>query len=188
MIDTSHFLTGINKKNDKAWKQLYRYFYASLCSYSAKIIGDSETAEDVVQSCLVHLYDSGCDFPNMKTVTAYLYRSVYHHSLNVLRNKKSADHIHQEWFAGISGSEDEEADFQALEEEVVSRFYYALSELPGQQRDILLGTLQGEKVRDIALRLGISENSVKTQKKRAYESLRKKLGNMFLLALITIFS
>lgn len=187
MIDTTHFLIGINKKSDKAWKQLYRYFYASLCSYSAKIIGDSETAEDVVQSCLVRLYDSDFDFPNIKTVTAYLYRSVYHHSLNVLRNKKSAELIHQEWFAGISAC-DEEADFRALEEEVVSRFYYALSELPAQQRDILLGTLKGEKVRDIALRMGISENSVKTQKKRAYFSLRKKLGDMYLLTIILIFS
>lgn len=187
MNDVSHFLIGINKKNDKAWKQLYHYFYASLCNYSAKIIGDSETAEDVVQNCLVRLYDSTFNFPDIKAVTAYLYRSVYHHSLNVIRNKKSSEQIHQEWFSGILDHE-EEADIRALEEEVIGRFYIALNELPAQQREILWGSLKGEKVRDIAVRLKVSENSVKTQKKRAYFYLRQVLGDMFPLSIVLFFS
>lgn len=54
-MEQTQFLNGVNRKGDKAWKELYRYFYAPLCSYSVKITGDADAAEDIVQGCLVRL-------------------------------------------------------------------------------------------------------------------------------------
>ena len=67
----------------------------------------------------------------------------------------------------------------ALEEEAITRFHKVLELLPGQQRDILLHCMKGEKVREIAEALGVSENTVKTQKKRAYEFVRDELGELW---------
>lgn len=187
MTDISQFLNDINQKDDLAWKELYRYFYASLCCYSSKVTGDSGSAEDVVQNCFIELYDSSFSFPNIKAITAYMYRSVYHRSLNIIRNKKSSAQIHREWFDGLRESE-EEADGRAFEEEVIGRFYQVLYELPTQQREILMGSLRGEKIKDTAERLSLSENTVKTQKKRAYLYLRKNMGDAFSLVMLLIFS
>ena len=68
-----------------------------------------------------------------------------------------------------------------------SRFYQAISRLPEQQREILLQSANGKKIRDIALSLGISENTVKTQKKRAYFFLREQLGELWLFVLPLLF-
>ena len=38
--------------------------------------------------------------------------------------------------------------------------------------------MKGERVRDMAEKLGISENTVKTQKKRAYAFVREQLGDV----------
>ena len=65
-------------------------------------------------------------------------------------------------------SDEETAQEMAVREEVISYFYELLYQLPVQQRDILLYSLQGLKVQDIAGIMDISENSIKTQKKRAY--------------------
>ena len=74
-----------------------------------------------------------------------------------------------------------------VKREAISRFYQAISRLPEQQREILLQSANGKKIRDIALSLGISENTVKTQKKRAYFFLREQLGELWLFVLPLLF-
>ena len=53
--------------------------------------------------------------------------------------------------------------------------------LPEQQRDILLRSMKGEKVKDMAEKLGVSENTIKTQKKRAYAFVREQLGDVWMV-------
>ena len=166
-METRLFIQGVNLKEDQAWKELYNYFYAPLCCYSARLIGDEDAAEDIVQGCLLRLWRSSLCFQDIKIITSYLYRSVYHASLNFLRDRQRAHKLHEKWMKQTYESE-VAAIAGAIEEEAISRFYQAISRLPEQQREILLQSANGKKIRDIALSLGISENTVKTQKKRAY--------------------
>ena len=69
----------------------------------------------------------------------------------------------------------------ALEEEAITRFYTVIIRLPKQQRDILLRSMKGEKVKDMAEKLGVSENTIKTQKKRAYAFVREQLGDVWMV-------
>ncbi|MFR7824829.1 MAG: RNA polymerase sigma factor, partial [Odoribacter splanchnicus] len=62
-----------------------------------------------------------------------------------------------------------------------------MDQLPRQQQDILLYTLKGLKVQEIAVILNISENSVKTQKKRAYLFVRDHFDPVQLHILYFIF-
>ena len=70
-----------------------------------------------------------------------------------------------------------EADAQklALKEEVIRRFYEVLYKLPRQQQDVLLFSLRGLSVSDVAKEMNVSENTVKTKKKRAYLFVREHL-------------
>ncbi|MFR6285121.1 MAG: RNA polymerase sigma factor [Odoribacter splanchnicus] len=175
-METRLFIQGVNLKEDQAWKELYNYFYAPLCCYSARLIGDEDAAEDIVQGCLLRLWRSSLCFQDIKIITSYLYRSVYHASLNFLRDRQRAHKLHEKWMKQTYESE-VAAIAGAIEEEAISRFYQAISRLPEQQREILLQSANGKKIRDIALSLGISENTVKTQKKRAYFFCGNSLAN-----------
>lgn len=84
------FLDGVNRKEEQAWAELYDYFYAPLCCYSTKIIGDAQVAEDIVQNILIKLWHSNLHFNEIKVITAYLYHSVYNTSLNYIRDKQRA--------------------------------------------------------------------------------------------------
>ena len=75
-MDEREFLSGVNRKDERAWKELYDCFYAPLCCYSARILKDGTEAEDVVQDCLVKLWHSEVKFEDMKVITSYLYRAV----------------------------------------------------------------------------------------------------------------
>ncbi|MBO5633038.1 MAG: hypothetical protein J5965_28605, partial [Aeriscardovia sp.] len=56
--------------------------------------------------------------------------------------------------------------------------------LPERQREVLLLTMEKRKVKEIAELMSISINSVKTQKQRAMETLRKTLNNTQWLLLL----
>ena len=75
-MERVEFLEGVNRKEDKAWNELYQYFYAPLCCYSARITRNENAAEDIVQGCLVRLWHSSVCFREIKVITSYLYRSV----------------------------------------------------------------------------------------------------------------
>ena len=177
-MDEREFLSGVNRKDERAWKELYDCFYAPLCCYSARISKDGTEAEDVVQDCLVKLWHSEVKFEDMKVITSYLYRAVYRATLNAVRDRERDRRIHERWVEGLAEDEGWAAEM-ALEEEAITRFHKVLELLPGQQRDILLHCMKGEKVREIAEALGVSENTVKTQKKRAYEFVRDELGELW---------
>ena len=92
----------------------------------------------------------------------------------------------EEWMDRVLEDE-EEGMAMALEEEAITRFYTVVSGLPEQQREILLLCMKGEKVKEIAAKLGISENTVKTQKKRAYHFLREQLSELWAIVLPLLF-
>ena len=46
MIDEELILSGVNRKNEKAWASLYEHFYAALCVYVNRILKGSEIVID----------------------------------------------------------------------------------------------------------------------------------------------
>lgn len=185
-MDDAHFLEGVNRKEPKAWERLYDYFYAPLCCYATRVVKDEERAKDIVQECMVQLWRSKVVFEDIKVLTAYVYRAVYRASLNDLRSRERSQRLHEEWTKELLRNEEEGME-KALEEETISRFYAILERLPEQQRDIILLCMKGLKVREIAVELDISENTVKTQKKRAYQFIRGELGELWAVVVSLLF-
>ena len=87
MSSQEKFLKGINQKESDAWKELYRYFYGTLCNYTTKIVVDETVAEDIVQECFISIWNSSLHFQEMKALSVYLYRSVHNNALKYLRDK-----------------------------------------------------------------------------------------------------
>ena len=184
-MDDEKFISGLNQKDGGAWKRLYEEFYAPLCAYSEKLSKGQADAEDVVQDCMVELWDSSLCFPNVKALTAWLYKVVYTRTLNALRDKANAEQSLAEYAVEIP-TEDEAAD-EAAEENAVARLRKMMKVLTPQQQDILRMTLDGLKVKDIAAALGVTDNTVKMQKKRAYTTLRERFGKAGAALLVMFF-
>ena len=71
-----------------------------------------------------------------------------------------------------------------LEEEIFIRLQQAIDELPEKYRKVINLSLEGLSDKEVALRLGISIDAVKQQKKRGKEQLKEKLNHPFLFLLI----
>ena len=163
-LNEQEILRGVNQKDLKAWETLYASYYAALCSYADGIVKDSDTAQDIVQDTLIRIWNSDRTFPDIKELTWYLYRSTYNNALFHLRTQASRQNILRKMVA-------EEVEFY-------------IEDLPEERKKILLMSIQGHSGNEIADLLGISINTVKTQKNRGFKYLREKLKDSVLLFLL----
>ena len=189
MFDSDGFIVKLNKKEDAAWLRLYEEFYPALCAYAAKLTHENAGVEDIVQDCMVGLWDSSLCFPNIKALAAWLYKAVYSRALNLIRDRDSSRRLLGNYVSEFIYSEEMAIEL-AIEESVVAKLRLVLADLSEQQRAVMNLSLEGCKVREIAHLLNISENTVKMQKKRAYAVIRERMGRSggILLALISLLT
>lgn len=76
---------------------------------------------------------------------------------------------------------------EVLREETYQLLREAIKGLSPQAARVVDLTLKGYSNQDISEELGVTINTVKTTKRRAYEALRKDLGHQFVMLLLTNF-
>lgn len=174
-IDT--ILRGVNRKDEKMWGDFYDRFYTALCVYVSKMLPVPEAVEDLVQDVFVSVWEGKRIFADIKELTNYLYRACYNNALLYIRNNQ----IHDTILSALAEEEDlqDEDMIYALtvKEEIIRQLYFHIEELPTEQRRIILMRIEGFTWEEIATRLDISINTVKTQKSRSYRFLRERLGD-----------
>lgn len=189
--ESEEFVSRVNGKEPVAWEELYaRYYKGALCLFGVAY-GDAAFAEDLVQELLLRMWQSDRTFSVLPELAAYLYRSVYHNSLAYRRDRSNRESLLRNMHEQQVRDEvspphfDPEADTGLLAgmvgEEVIRRLYSDIHALPSEQSRIIRLSIAGFKGAEIARRLGISINTVKTQKYRGYRSLRLKLSKFFFL-------
>lgn len=182
-LNEQEILRGVNQKDLKAWETLYASYYAALCSYADGIVKDSDTAQDIVQDTLIRIWNSDRTFPDIKELTWYLYRSTYNNALFHLRTQASRQNILRKMVAEEVELPDEQFAL-TVQEELIRQLYVYIEDLPEERKKILLMSIQGHSGNEIADLLGISINTVKTQKNRGFKYLREKLKDSVLLFLL----
>ena len=165
--------------DEEAFKILYEEFFHALLAIACKYV-ESEVAKDIVQDTFFKLWTTPHKFLVTTDLRFYLYRSVQNQCLNYIRDKKVEDRYRDR-------AEVVSEDFfynTVLEEEIFIRLQQAIDELPEKYRKVINLSLEGLSDKEVALRLGISIDAVKQQKKRGKEQLKEKLNHPFLFLLI----
>ena len=159
----------------ESFNQLYRSYYAALCYFSLKIVGDSESARDIVEEVFVQLISSKREFTESDNLKAWLYTATRNASLNHLKKEK---HLKERQFEFSIGQENEEPTFEyeMLRTEVFKKVLLEIKQLPGHSGKIIemsyLGRMKNEQ---IALELGLSEKTVKNLKSSGLAMLKSRL-------------
>ncbi len=170
-------------------EQLFRRYYARLAHFSYQITGHREGAEDIAQEAFISYWHQQEEVAvDEAAVKAFLYSTVRNASLNAVRHTKVVQLHHSQTQATPPAPEKEPDVLRALiRAEVVAEIYEALEALPAGCRTIVqMGYLEDKKNHEIAAELGISVNTVKTQKQRGLQLLRLRLRPETLLALLLL--
>ena len=169
-------VAGINEKDEHAFKYLYDTYYASLCHYARRFVGEQANEEDIVQEILIKLWEGKGYFKNKKVLAVYLYRSVHNACLFFLRDQKERTGLNLQQLEEKLEFDSPDQEELLLEEEYYRQIFCTLGTLSAQRRMIVELTMQGKTNEEIAVELNISVNTVKTLKRKAYAYLREKLS------------
>lgn len=138
------------------------------------------------QEAFVALLEQGCTFDNEYMAKGFLYKTLRNKCLNHLRHEQirsryaemQAAHYKRE----RSEKKSEEFFIDAIMREESSLIIsQAIEGLPEMGRQVLNMSVEGLSNQEIADVLGISINTVRTHKSRAYKVLRIVLSNQWML-------
>lgn len=186
-LDNISVFTSGNVTHDLTFTSVFAKSYAGLVFFSFNIIGDKEEAEDVVQNAFVSYWNCKDDLGyEPKVVKGFLYTTVRNLCLDLLRHR-----LVVQKFRGQLEDDPIEENFvekEIIRAEVLSEIFNAIELLPSGCRQILeMSYLEGKKNQEISDELGVSINTVKTQKQRALQLLKLKLSSTALIFLLPLF-
>lgn len=165
------------------FEQVFREHYKSLHAYACSILKDEDTAEEVVQNVFYKLWEKKERIQTLDSIPAYLYRSVYNESLNMIKhNKVKSEH---QTHVGYQTNHTEDTADQTNLKELESRLAQAMNELPEQCRTIFqMSRFEELKYREIADKLNLSVKTIENQMGKALKLMRLKLADFLIIIMI----
>ena len=169
-----HLLSLLNAGDIKAYDFLYKKYYGLIVLYAYKLTNDHAMAEDIVQDIFISIWKNRVQFANDRSIPFYLYRSVRNYYVNHRLHPRSRQiEIDEEALINYCDYDDPNTLF--MEEEIYTFMFEAIDQLPKRCREVMLKVLEGKKNMEIAVEMSLSIETVKTQKKRGIDILRKIL-------------
>lgn len=170
--------------DDQAFEQLFKSHFKALHSYAMAILKDEDTAEEIVQQMFLKFWEKRELLNIQNSVKAYLYKCVYHDSLNFLKHEKIKTK-YQDFASYAMNDHQEPASSKVEMTELEHRIAQALNELPEQCRTIFqMSRFEELKYREIAEQLGLSVKTIENQMGKALKIMRLKLADFLSLILL----
>lgn len=169
--------------DEQEFHNIFNEYYVPLCSFASRYTEEAELSADIVQDAFAKLWQIRKDFFYLHQVKAFLYTVVRNKALNELEHSK----VVYEYAQKIINKETDAFFHDAVVEEETYRILIeAIEKLPEQMRAIMRLALNGQRNADIADRLNVSTETVRTLKKIAYKKLRKHLTDYYYYLILFI--
>jgi RNA polymerase sigma-70 factor, ECF subfamily len=184
-FDFDFFWQQIKNGDENALEKVYKASYRSVVYYATEITGQSQLAEEVVQDVFLKIWQSRSELSVKGSFKAYLFQSVHNHSLNALRQQKTRKESvnlvapEKTWkFISDNYKVVDNLIDKIFSDETEVLIEQAIKELPDQcSKVFLLSRFESMNNEEIAVKLGLSENTVKTHIYRALQKIALALKN-----------
>lgn len=177
----------------QAYEILFRYYYKFLCSYAYGLTKDKHMAEEIVEDFFVDLWNNRNKTAINSSVRSYFVGAIHNRCLNYLQREKRR-FISIQDISNLIGTEDTSDMLitpevpSLLANDLENALAKAIEKLPPQCKEIfLLSRFNDLRYDEIASKLNISLNTVKTQIKIALQKLRKYLKDYLTIILFFLF-
>ena len=171
----------LKKGNVACVKMLFDNYYRALCVFALRFLNSFEDAEDVVQEVFVNFWEKkkGCEFSG--SLRSFLFGAVNKAALYHLRNSDRMV------FEGLETHLNQlmEEEMPESDEDIALRkqkLFREIEALPEKCREVFVAiVLENLSYKEVAEKLNVSVNTVKTHYSRALKQLREHLDIIALL-------
>lgn len=174
------FLAG----QEKAYDKLFRTYFAGLVLYAHNIIKEDAIAKDIAQDSFIKLWKHRAAIKKAEAAKSYLY--------TVVRNA-CIDYINKQarWTTSVKNWQPDSQqiengyDEQIVHAETMRIIFQAAENLPPVMREVFrLYYVEGKTYKEISELYGTKEDTIRKQRRRAIEILRKEVGLTITLTVV----
>ncbi|MFI2744318.1 RNA polymerase sigma-70 factor [Zhouia sp. PK063] len=158
------------------FKALFLAEFAPLCLFANSYLHDQQASKDVVQDVFIKVWEKGVYFSSNSAAKSYLYTAVKNKAIDTLRSTVLRNTDKETALEKLSIDNSDDKFYQeVISVETIRLLQKAISSLPQKCAAIINLSLKEYTNEEIATELGISINTVKTQKKIGYKKLKELL-------------
>ncbi|WP_316825911.1 RNA polymerase sigma-70 factor [Pedobacter miscanthi] len=169
---TEMFLGG----DQFAYTEIFERYHGLLLRHTFQLLQDKDEALDLVQDVFLSLWQRRETLVFSTSLSAYMYTATRNRVFNRLSHQKVANR-YADSLAGFMKKNHPVADEQMIEKELTVLIEKEIHNLPAKMREIFLLRRKDElSYKEIAERLGISDQTAKLQVHNAVKTLRIKMS------------
>ncbi len=183
-VSDADLITLVTQGDQAALEALYERYSRAVYSFSLRIVGDAQVAEEILQEVFVRAWQQGGSFQTARgSLITWLLSITHNLSIDEVRRRKrrpqKAESEEPESILAMLPDEslgvEEEVWLSSLRVSIQN----ALQQLPAAQREAIeLAYFQGLTQREIAETLGEPLGTIKTRMRLGMLKLREQLGPM----------
>lgn len=187
MIRETEIIQGLERGDQQALITLFDSCYRPLCIYALRYLPHFDDAEDVVQEVFVSFWKNKNGKRFQGSLRAYLFGAVAKSAIKQASRNKRTSLLETSHFQQTG------TDIWAVPDEqemirVAERIDAEVANLPDRSREAFqLVVLENLSYPQVAVRMGVTKNTVKTLYYRAIKQLREQLDEHSLLLLLYFF-
>jgi RNA polymerase sigma-70 factor, ECF subfamily len=177
--DDSEIVIELVSGSKKAFEQIFYKYHKRVYSFSLRLLGDTYSAEEITQRVFVAIWDQRKRIDETKLLTPYIFsiaRYLIYQEFRLRVYRKAV-------FEEISSSQSSFVEItkdEILYNELFEIMQKVIDDLPPRQKEIFrLNRDSRLTYKQIAVQLGISENTVDTHIRRALAHIRKMFESYY---------
>jgi RNA polymerase sigma-70 factor (ECF subfamily) len=179
-------LRQVAEGDEEAFRQLFNAYQRRIYSYAYKVTASREATEDIIQDVFLEIWNMRHRLTEVENFNAYLHRAahnkVYRNLQRVAKEELVLRHLKTQ------GAFADEAGKPLLSKEVAQFIQSLVNKLTPRQREVfLLSREEGLKYEEIAERMGVGFETVKSHLADALKFLRSEIGKQYGPKAIAIF-
>ncbi len=178
----------MNKVQVPSVEEVFKRYYPRLCHFAWQFLHDKDVIEDIVQDAFIAYWNNiGAIADHDVAIKNFLYTSVRNFCYNVIRRERTTQRFHL--LHQADECEESQVLTKIIRSEIMDEIYKIVQSMPvACQKVFRLGYLEGLTNQQIAKKLDISINTVKTQKQRGLKIIKGKLNpELFALVAVLLF-
>ena len=187
MPDELILFEKMQRGDTSALEYFFREYTDVLYYRALGFVKDNLAAEDIVQEVFIRFWQLRKNLKITDSVPGYLCKAVDHRCHNYLEHLKVKHRYEesQKWEEVMEEVSEDEEELNIMRE----RLKMFVDSLPEKCREIfILACIEGLKYKQVAEKLDVSVNTVKTQLKSAYSKLRTEFNeNDLKIILLLVF-
>jgi RNA polymerase sigma-70 factor (ECF subfamily) len=185
-VDDKELFRLIQQHNKEAFNLLYGRYYKMLYVLAFRYLKNQDAAADIIQQSFAKLWEFKNDFSVDSNVKSYLYSMVKNLVLNQMRNENNA--LEHQYKIAQEIPQYEDNLIANIEKKELSDILFRAIEMLPEQKKMVCNYKLEEKLsnREIADKMDISINTVKTHYAQSLKQLRAFIEKMLIVLICII--